>query len=465
MKLNVLQKFTVLSLGATVIVVVGLSLLVTSLLTSWLFEHEATITGQALRAVTAVDLPANVFGRAIRDNDTRVFEYIWQHLQRIPDVFRIKFYDSTGKVVWSDERRLIGKTYEGNEELERALLGRIVVEMGRLKEEHEFERHVAPEQEILEVYVPLIGERDQRYGVVELYKYPIDFLRSKRTLLMIVWGGGAASGLILYLSLFGLFRGALRAQRRLEEVERRYHEVEVELKVAGTIQKRLLPPELPAMAGFDMAAHHEPSRQIGGDYYDAFWAKDGTLALAVADSEGKGIPGALMMVETRQLLRASVDVTTCACTTVEALNESLSVDKGPARFVTMFLARLDPATKMLRYCNAGHCPGLLAREGQVTRLDVGGMPLGVVPASGYEEGICRLAAGDVVLLYTDGITEAANSEGEMFGMERLQGTLRRLAGLGSAAAVLHGVNAAVAGFIGGQSPSDDVTVMCLTVTA
>lgn len=465
MKLNVLQKFTLLSIGATVVIVVGLSVLVSSLLTRWLFDHEAAITSQALRTVTAVDLPPTVFRRAVREQDTRVFEYIWQHLHRIPDAFRIKFYDSTGKVVWSDEPRLIGKTYEGNEELEKALAGRVVVEMGLLKEEHEFEKLVAPEQEILEIYVPLIGDRDQRYGVVELYKYPISFLRSRRTLLVIVWGGGVASGLVLYLSLFGLFRGALREQMRLEKVERRYDEVEVELKVAGTIQKRLLPAELPEVPGFDIAARHEPSRLIGGDYYDAFWAKDGTLILAVADSEGKGIPGALMMVETRQLLRASADATTCACTTVEALNESLSADKGPARLVTMFLARLDPATKMLRYCSAGHCPGLLARDGQVTRLDVGGMPLGVVATAGYEEGVCRLAAGDVVLLYTDGITEAANSEGQMFGMERLQGTLHRLAGLGSAAAVLQGVNAAVAGFIGGRPLADDVTVMCVTVTA
>ncbi len=467
MKLNVLQRFTFLSIGATVVIVVGLGILVWQLTSAWLLDHEVTITAEALQTVTSVDLPPETFARAVADPHHAVFLYIWQHFQQIRGVLHARIYDSDGKEVWSDDGSVSKEASGPDSNVRTALHGQTSVRFGRPRPGEV--RGRGANTDLLDLYMPLVASPGgPAYGVVELYRFPVGFVRSRRVLLYAVCIGGAVGGAVLYLSLFSLFRGALREQMRLEKVERQFAELELELKVAGTIQKGLLPSVLPEAPGFALAAHHKPSRQIGGDYYDAFKARDGTLVLVVADSEGKGIPGALMMAEVRQLLRATVDAATCACTTVQALNDPLSADGGPARLVTMFLARLEPAAGMLRYCCAGHLPALVARDGKVLRLDAGGPPLGATTAAAYEEGIFRLAPGDTLLLYTDGITEATNAQGELFGTKRLEELLvhpdsDNSAGGDAAAGVIQRVNAAVAAFAGGQTAADDETMLCLAV--
>ena len=464
MRLNVLQKFTALSIIVTVVIMLALGVLVSTLLTRWLLAHEVRITAEALRAVTSIDLPPETFARAVRERDAGVFEYIWRHLEHMPEVLRVKIYDAEGRIVWSDEGLLIGKLYEDNEELDEALAGEVVAEMGKSKTEHELETPLAPEKQLLEVYVPLVNEKDGSvYGVFELYKHPKSFFRAKGRLLTIVWGMGLLGGLALFLSLFGVFRSSLKEQMRLQEVERHYDEIEFELKVAAEIQKGLLPARLPEVPGLSMAALHRPAREIGGDFYDVFVGEDAAPLVVVADSEGKSIPGALLMVETRSALAAHAHGRQSVREIVSAVNRALARDERAPRIATMFLARFDPVGRTLRYCSAGHCPGLLVRNGEAQLLGVGGIPLGIAGEADYEEGLVRLVTGDVVLIYTDGVTEATNAAGEMFGRQRLQELLCDGATGKTAEETVQTIQTALASFTASQPLADDTTMVCLVV--
>lgn len=461
--MNVLQKFTILSVVVTVVIVGGLGLLVSGLLRTWLLASEVRVTSEALRMVTATDLPPAVFRAAVREHSNDVFEYVWKHLRGMHEVIRMKVYDTDGRIVWSDEEQLIGEIYEDNEELKEALTGEVVAEMGKAKAEHEYETSLAPEAQLMEVYVPLKDENDGSvYGVFELYKHPRGFVRSRRHMLAIVGTAGLGGGVLLFLSLFGLFRASLREQIRLQEVERQYAEIEFELKVAADIQKSLLPSQVPAVPGCSLAAMHRPARLIGGDFYDFVVAADGTLLLAVADGEGKGIPGSLLMVETHSLLQSQSEGTDPVSDIARSVNRFLA-HRGSRGLVTMFLARLDPVKRVLYYCSAGHCPGLLLRGGEVRRLEAGGIPLGITAEVDYEEATVSLQSGDVVFIHTDGVTEAVGQGGSLFGGERLQAALKRAADGKAAGQVLGVVMEVLADFTDGAELQDDTTAVCLVV--
>lgn len=461
--MNILQKFTLLSICTSIAIVIGLSLLVSNVVTTGMLRDEGNLTAEALRIVTSIDLTPSGFDAAAAAGDGGTFSYIWQHLQQIPGVFRIKFYDATGRIVWSDEAALIGKTYADNDDLDEALKGYIKVEMGEVKAEHEYETELFPEGEMLEIYVPLLTPDGGVYGIAEIYKHPERFFAHRRFVLKTVWTAGIGGGALLFVVLFGLFRGALAEQIRLQRVAAEYAAFELELAVAGRIQHRLVPKSLPEAAGCSISALHEMSRQVGGDYYDAFSAEDGGIWLAVADAEGKGIPGALMVVEVRHHLRAQAGIAAEARDAVAAVNAALVGDVSPDRMVTLFLARLDAASRTLTYCNAGHCPGLLVRDGEVSELDVGGVPVGVTDSAVYEQGTAALQAGDVVVLYTDGITEATGPSGEQFGPGRLKETVAAAADSRDPRAVVQAVRDSVRRFTVDAPPEDDTTIVCVVV--
>ncbi len=232
MRLNVVQKFTLLSIAATVVIAVSLSLLVTTFQTRWLLANEVRLTAQAVRMMTRVELPPETFARAVREGDVAAFENLWRHFQQLPETVRLKIYDPAGRIVWSDEAKLIGEFFADNEELEESLAGRVVAEMGKIKSEHVHETPLTPEEELLEVYVPIFdGDGGTVYSVFELYKHPRSFFRSRRVLLSTVWCAGIVGGLALFLSLYGLFHRSLREQVRLQHVEQELHDV--------TTQRRL----------------------------------------------------------------------------------------------------------------------------------------------------------------------------------------------------------------------------------
>ena len=233
-----------------------------------------------------------------------------------------------------------------------------------------------------------------------------------------------------------------------------------ELEEARVIQAGLLPKELPAAPGFDLAAYWQPAREVAGDLYDVFPVGE-TLALCIADVTGKGMPAALLMSSLQATLRGATSLGLGPGPLIERVNRTMSSQIAGGRFVTLFYGVLDPARRLLRYVNAGHNPPMLLRaNGSCETLEIGGLLIGVFPEARYEEGEVTLHSGDRLLLYTDGITEAQNAEGELFEEERLERELRD-APTGDAASIQRRIIAATGEFCGGEWQDDATLVVIL----
>jgi serine phosphatase RsbU (regulator of sigma subunit)/anti-sigma regulatory factor (Ser/Thr protein kinase) len=193
-----------------------------------------------------------------------------------------------------------------------------------------------------------------------------------------------------------------------------------EMRVARVIQQTLLPKEIPALPGWQMAAHWQPARAVSGDFYDFIEFPDGKLAIIVGDVTDKGVPAALVMATTRSVLRAAAERLVSPGAVLEHANNTLCPDIPSNMFVTCLYALLDPRTGELRYANAGHnLPYQRTAQG-VVELRARGMPLGLMPEMPYEEKETRLEAGDQIVFYSDGLVEAHNPQGEIFGFPRLR---------------------------------------------
>ena len=246
---------------------------------------------------------------------------------------------------------------------------------------------------------------------------------------------------------------------RARELEKERDRLEHELDLARRIQARLLPSMPPAVPGLDVAGLSESAREVGGDYYDHVDLGGGRLLLVIADVSGKGVPAALLMSGFRAAL-VSQDLSQAKPEDVASrVNEFLNRSVEPGRFVTAFLGLLDAATGQLTYVNAGHNPPLLLRAGgAVESLEAGGVILGILPGSRYARGEVTLSPGDLVALYTDGVTEGANAANEMWGEERLA-TLLRSAAASCARDIATRIVREVRAFEGERGPADDITVL------
>src|SRR5215210_5118343 len=241
-----------------------------------------------------------------------------------------------------------------------------------------------------------------------------------------------ASGLGMSLLIFGITLLVARSRARAEryskdlevankELESFYYSVEQELGTARSIQHALLPKDLPKLEGWKIAYHYQPAREVGGDFYDFLRLEDGRIGLVIGDVSGKGIAAALVMANTQSVLRAVARRGSIAPGRVLAeANEVLYAYIPSGTFVTCFYGVLDPESGRLVYANAGHDPPYLQRDGDAQELKARGMPLGLMPDMPYEEEEADLAAGDDLLLYSDGLVEAHDPEGEMFGFSRLR---------------------------------------------
>jgi predicted ester cyclase len=197
--------------------------------------------------------------------------------------------------------------------------------------------------------------------------------------------------------------------------------IEQELRLARSIQQASLPEEVPSLEGWQIAPYYQPAREVGGDFYDFLELKDGRLGLVVGDATGKGVPAALVMASARSMLRAVAQASNYSPGDVLGrVNDSLFTDIPPNMFVTCFYAILDPKSATLSYANAGHDLPYLYRDSAAEELRARGMPLGLMPGMGYEEKQTILEAGEAALLYSDGLVEAHDPEGEMFGFPRLR---------------------------------------------
>ncbi|HEX7880433.1 MAG TPA: SpoIIE family protein phosphatase [Candidatus Eisenbacteria bacterium] len=273
---------------------------------------------------------------------------------------------------------------------------------------------------------------------------------------------------------FNEMAASLKAQQaELVEKER----LELDLKLARDIQRRLLPQAPPVVSGVDLAGVSIPSLEVGGDLFAFFNEGPTRLGLALGDVSGKSVPAAILMSNTLAALRAEAELAGAVGGSLARLNRTMVEHVETGRFVTLVYALLDPTTGALEFASAGHNPALLARaSGEVEWLEASGPPLGVLPGAEYEPTSRKLAPGDVLVLYSDGITEAARlpdggtvsaalspEEMEFFDESRLAEVVTRSRHL-PAAGIMEAVLAAVHTFSGNQPQADDVTLLVVRYT-
>jgi serine phosphatase RsbU (regulator of sigma subunit)/ketosteroid isomerase-like protein len=210
-------------------------------------------------------------------------------------------------------------------------------------------------------------------------------------------------------------------QRRLEQEMRERELIEQEMRVARRIQQGSLPEGVPTLGGWQIDPYYQPAREVGGDFYEFYQLGDGRVGFAVGDGTGKGVPAAILMTGTSAYLGGVAAASgSSPGETLALANEALFARIPPNMFVTCFYAILDPKSASLTYANAGHDLPYLHRNGEAQELRARGMPLGMMPGMSYEEREVCLSEGNCVLFYSDGLVEAHNPKGEMFGFPRLR---------------------------------------------
>ena len=238
--------------------------------------------------------------------------------------------------------------------------------------------------------------------------------------------------------------------------------LENELDVARRMQASILPTEFPKRDGFEVYANMQPARQVGGDFYDVQGLAQGKVGLAIADVSGKGVPAGLFMMSSRTLLKGAAIGSADPGTVLTTVNDVLSGDNAEMMFVTVLYAVYDPRTRGYTYANGGHdSPLVVHADGSTTLLPhTGGIALGVVPEVQYESHTVTLQEGDTVLLYTDGVTEAQNPDGEQFGLERLREIFQDRTAT-SAEAATGRIFRAVRSYADAAPQFDDITCLAL----
>ncbi|GAB1443833.1 hypothetical protein MASR2M39_26770 [Ignavibacteriales bacterium] len=249
-----------------------------------------------------------------------------------------------------------------------------------------------------------------------------------------------------------LFREALEKQK-LEE----------ELELAKDIQQNLLPKEIPQMASFEIAATSISSKQVGGDYYDIIKKDDEKYFVAIGDVSGKGVPAALLMANLQAFLKSICTQNVSISDATGTINDLVSENTSDGKFITFFWGVIDNAAKTLNYVNAGHNPPLLIRNSEIIYLDKGGIILGVMKTfMPYVSETVQLESGDLIVLFTDGVTEAKNPEDEEFTDEKLEAEVKDVAGLNSGE-ILEKIKHSVYDHANGAFQSDDITIIVIKV--
>jgi serine phosphatase RsbU (regulator of sigma subunit)/predicted ester cyclase len=253
----------------------------------------------------------------------------------------------------------------------------------------------------------------------------------------------------------------LRGQRLEQEIRER-ERVEQELRVARRIQQASLPKEVPTLEGWQISPFYQPAREVGGDFYDFHLLSDGRLGLVVGDATGKGMPAALVMSTTCGMLQLAARAwgSSSPSEVLAQVNETLLARIPPNMFVTCFYAILDPKSGHLCYANAGHDLPYVRRYGSdAEELRARGMPLGLMPGMSYEEKEITLDAGEAALFYSDGLVEAHDPEGEMFGFPRLR---ELVAAHGEKRLLEEALLEELYSFVGeGWEQEDDITLLTL----
>jgi sigma-B regulation protein RsbU (phosphoserine phosphatase) len=301
--------------------------------------------------------------------------------------------------------------------------------------------------------IPMFDQGKSLNMVIRLAKAPAWFSRER--LPEMVW----------ISNLFG------RATHNLvlsDELKQAYEALDREFRVVGEIQRSLLPAELPHIPTMQLAAYYQPSERAGGDYYDFFPLPEGQWGIFIADVSGHGTPSAVLMAVTHSIAHTFPGPAMPPAKLLNHLNNHLATrytDRNGS-FVTAFYGIYDPVTRNLTYSCAGHNPPRLKRcqDGSLLILNgTNGLPLGITTDEGYTQAEQRLQVGDQIVFYTDGVTEAHNVAGEMFGTERLDRVLENCSV--QATGLLDEVLRALDAFTAGHPPEDDRTVVVARIVA
>ena len=296
--------------------------------------------------------------------------------------------------------------------------------------------------------VVLTGNEDEELGPQTLQLGAQDYLNKKH-----ITNGGALTRSMRY--------GYERKQR--EQMERQFAQAQRSFEAARAIQQYLLPKRAPLLPGFDIFGTCQPADATGGDFFDYIPMANGCLGITVADVASHGFGPALIMAGTRRALRTLAKTNVDPGSVLTLVNEAVCEDTDPERFVTMFLASLDPAGRQFSYAGAGHNAHLLDADGRVTHLAASGIPLGLLEDCVYVSGGCLpLERGQILLLMSDGIQEAQASDGSQFGMQTALDYIREFR-THCAQAIVEGLISTVRQFCHPAKPLDDMTVVVVKI--
>ena len=294
-----------------------------------------------------------------------------------------------------------------------------------------------------EVAVP-IRRGNQILGVFNLESHKYAAFTPRQIKLLEAFAGSAAVAI----------QNAWLYRQTLEK-----RELEQDLNIARNIQQALLPHRLPNNSLVSFAAFTRASRQVGGDFYDALRLADGNISIAVADVSGKSVPGALMMVALHTIFRGELRRGRRTSEIITQVNRAFSEKITVGHFATFFHAIIYPRTKRLVYCNAGHNPVILVKKDcNVEQLEATGIVLGIMRDAKYAEHEVQFEPGDVLVAYSDGITEAENERDELFGKERLVRFIQKQR-METACKIKAGIIGAVEMFSQGKPNQDDITLI------
>ena len=274
-------------------------------------------------------------------------------------------------------------------------------------------------------------------------------------------GGFNESETQLLASLANLAAVAIDNAQLYEQAEEK-RRMERDLRIAGEIQTKLLPAKPPEIEHVDLATVSIPCQEVGGDFFDFVPLRGGKVACIIADVAGKGVPGALLMASARATVRAYLERTSHPREAVGRLNVALCHDTQAGHFVSLFCAVVDPKKRTFTYTNAGHNPPLLLRKRKVVPLEEGGLVLAAEEEERYEERQIELRKDDLILLYTDGVSEALNAEEEVFGMERLVDLLSTHRKR-PAEEIIRELRTALKRHTRGVEQSDDITMIAMRI--
>ena len=311
-------------------------------------------------------------------------------------------------------------------------------------------RVLYPEDARREGLVSILGApmiyQDRPIGVVRLYtgrprafsRFEIDMLRAVAQLL-----------------------AAAIANARLYAEHEENERVQRQVRLAAAVQRRMIPAAPPTLPGFDIAARCLPSFELGGDFYD-FIPLGGHTGIALGDVAGKGVAASLLMASVRSALRAYAQDVYDLTEIIARVNVALTRDTLDREFATLFYGVIDPARRRLTYTNAGHEPPLLLRRNEIRRLEVGGMVVGVDEAQAYDKGVLDLQRGDLLLIHTDGLSDAQNFKDQRFGRDRVMAAMHAVAEATAAQALNHLVWE-MRRFVGLRHSTDDTTLVVVKV--